>query len=108
MRHKMTFSHFSKDLIRHPVSGGQSERKGERRKQKGESRKEKGEIRKENFAIKQEQRKFIYSAEREQSQERKAGLKENHPKNNPHKHRVLVWICLYYILLVSGKTFLRP
>ena len=23
MRHKMTFSHFSKDLIRHPVSGGQ-------------------------------------------------------------------------------------
>ena len=26
MRHKMTFSHFSKDLIRHPVSGGQFER----------------------------------------------------------------------------------
>ena len=24
MRHKMTFSHFSKDLIRPPVSGGQS------------------------------------------------------------------------------------
>ena len=23
MRYKMTFSHFSKDLIRHPVSGGQ-------------------------------------------------------------------------------------
>ena len=64
-------------------------------KEKAESMK--GEIRKENFAIKQEQRKFIYSAEREQSQDRKAGLKENHPKNNPHKHRVLVWICLYNI-----------
>ena len=51
----------------------------------------------ECLPIKQEQRKFIYSAEREQSQDRKAGLKENHPKNNPHKHRVLVWICLYYI-----------
>ena len=36
----------------------------------------KGEVRKENFAIKREQRKFIYSAEREQSQDRKAGLKE--------------------------------
>ena len=33
------------------------------------------ERRKENFAIKREQRKFIYSAEREQSQDRKAGLK---------------------------------
>ena len=36
----------------------------------------KGERRKQNFAIKREQRKFIYSAEREQSQDRKAGLKE--------------------------------
>ena len=43
MRHKMTFSHFSKDLIRHPVSGGQSERKGE--SMKGEIRKEKGDLR---------------------------------------------------------------
>ena len=33
-------------------------------------------MRNENFAIKREQRKFIYSAEREQSQDRKAGLKE--------------------------------
>ena len=42
-------------------------------KEKAESMK--GEIIKENIAIKQEQRKFIYSAEREQSQDRKAGLK---------------------------------
>ena len=43
---------------------------------KGKSRKEKGERRNQNFAIKREQNKFIYYAEREQSQDRKAGLKE--------------------------------
>ena len=42
----------------------------------GERRKKKGERGKENFAIKREQRQvYLDSAEREQSQDRKAGLK---------------------------------
>lgn len=50
---------------------------GERRKEKEERRKKKGERGKENFAIKREQRQVkLDSAEREQSQDRKAGLKE--------------------------------
>ena len=45
--------------------------------EKGERRKEKGERRKEKSASKREQNKFIYYVEREQIQDRKAGLKEN-------------------------------
>ena len=40
-------------------------------------RNERGEMRKENFASKREQRQaYLDSAEREQSQDRKAGLNE--------------------------------
>ena len=35
--HRMTFSHSSKDPLRHPVSGGQSERKTEKRKRNQKS-----------------------------------------------------------------------
>ena len=59
-------------------------------------------MRNQNFAIKREQRKFIYSAEREQSQDRKAGLKEKgESRKEKGESRILFFIvqilfCCFY------------